>query len=883
MKSKYAFLSSVRLLVLVLTGVLSLSACSFSSGENDDDVFRRDFEKRKPFLQEVGCLSVFEHELTDAQREALMFLYAYLPLPDVTDYAPEFYLDNIDCSLRAREEMPWGYTVPEREFRHFVLPVRVNNENLDESRMVFYEELKERVRNLSMYDAVLEVNHWCHEKVVYTPSDGRTSAPLATVKTAYGRCGEESTLAVAALRSVGIPARQVYTPRWAHTDDNHAWVEAWADGTWYFLGACEPEPVLNLGWFNAPASRGMFMHTKVFGRYVGPEDVVSRNPCYTEINVTSNYAETAPLVVKTLDRNNRPVSADVTFRVYNYAEFYTVLARRSDADGLVSLSSGLGDIIVMARADGYFGMAKCHVGQTDTLQLCLTLPYDYTGRMEFDIVPPKGHDNLPQLTEEQITANKARLAIEDSIRTAYVSTFISDGNALEVAARPWLDIAQTVRFLKASRGNHPVLREFLEGTTRENGARALSLLRVISEKDLRDVSPEVLEDHFLNTPHWEHEDAFFEQYVLNPRVSNEMLTPYKQFFRAQISEEEALRYRNNPQLIIDWCREHITTDSIYNPQQLCMHPSSVWRTGIADPNSRDIFFVALCRSMGVAARIDEVTGKTQYADSLRVWHDVAFNMETSDAEPQGKVSVLYEQTGRQDDPKYYSHFTFSKMVDGFPVLLNYPEDATWKSLSQNNGLLLDEGNYMTVSGSRMSDGSVLVHVDFFPVKKEGVNETCIRLREGGDHVAVIGSFNSEDTYFDLKTESVRSLLSTTGRGYYVLGLIDPDSEPSNHALRDLAACRKALEQWGQKVVLLFRNKEDAQAFDSGWADMLPSNVVFGVDENGIIDSEIRTSLKLSNGSRPIIIVADTFNRVLHVSQGYTIGIGEQLMDVIHKL
>ena len=97
-----------------------------------------------------------------------------------------------------------------------------------------------------------------------------------TVKTAYGRCGEESTFTVAALRSVGIPARQVYTPRWAHTDDNHAWVEAWADGKWYFFGACEPEPVLNLGWFNAPASRGMLMHTKVFGRYKGAEEMLLR-------------------------------------------------------------------------------------------------------------------------------------------------------------------------------------------------------------------------------------------------------------------------------------------------------------------------------------------------------------------------------------------------------------------------------------------------------------------------------------------------------------------------------------------------------------------------------------------------------------------------------
>ena len=142
--------------------------------------------------------------------------------------------------------MPWGKSVPDREWRHFVLPVRVNNEDLDLSRPAFYDELKDRVKGLSMKEAILEVNHWCHEKVSYQPSDARTSSPLATVCNALGRCGEESTFTVAALRSVGIPARQVYTPRWAHTDDNHAWVEAWADGQWYFLGACEPEAVLDL-------------------------------------------------------------------------------------------------------------------------------------------------------------------------------------------------------------------------------------------------------------------------------------------------------------------------------------------------------------------------------------------------------------------------------------------------------------------------------------------------------------------------------------------------------------------------------------------------------------------------------------------------------------
>ena len=33
-------------------------------------------------------------------------------------------------------------------------------------------------------------------------------------------------------------------------------------------------------------------------------------------------------------------------------------------------------------------------------------------------------------------------------------------------------------------------------------------------------------------------------------------------------------------------------------------------------------------------------------------------------------------------------------------------------------------------------------------------------------------------------------------------------------------------------------------------------------------------------SLPIFIIADTFNRVVFVSQGYTIGLGEQLMKTI---
>ena len=480
-----------------------------------------------------------------------------MALPDKTDYSKSFYEENIALALQARREMPWGKTIPEREFKHFVLPVRVNNENLDDSRKVFFVELKDRVKHLSMKDAILEVNHWCHEKVTYRPSDGRTSSPLASVCTAYGRCGEESTFLVAALRSVGIPARQVYTPRWAHTDDNHAWVEAWADGRWYFLGACEPEPILNLGWFNESASRGMLMHTKVFGDYDGPEEVMSKTPLYTEINVISNYAPTAEVKVVVVDENGKRVKgAKVEFKLYNYAEFYSVAKKTTNDNGVATLTAGKGDMIVWASKDGKVGIDKVSFGKTKELRLVLKrngLPKTKT----WDITPPSISTVLPNVTDAQRVENTKRLAYEDSIRQAYEATMKDK-----------------------SRGNYATIQTFLREA--KNKEMAQRLLDVISEKDLRDVQLEVLKDHEVAET---NTSELYCKYVMNPRIEIEWLTPYRHFLAEKMANIKT------PQALIAWCKSNIVIDEAHNPQRLRMLPMSVWREKKTDKLGRAIFFV----------------------------------------------------------------------------------------------------------------------------------------------------------------------------------------------------------------------------------------------------------------------------------------------------
>ena len=788
----------------------------------------------KPFMALPDGISARE-------KEALEFLYAYMPAADVTDYSPDFYLQSVRQSLKVREEMGWK--VPEREFRHFVLPLRVNNESLDSARTVFYRELKPRVEGKTMQEAILEVNHWCHEKVTYQPSDARTMSPLNLVKNTLGRCGEESTFTVTALRSVGIPARQVYTPRWAHTDDNHAWVEAWADGEWHFLGACEPEPVLDLGWFNAPASRAMLMHTKVFGKYDGPEEVVLESPNYTEVNLIDNYARTDLIHFRLLLPDGTPASgARVDFCIYNYAEFYPAVTKYANTDGRTFLSAGLGDMLVWASKDGAFGYAKVSFGQDADVGItlnCHSGSNSHSERSEesLTIVPPAETANLPEVTPELRAANNRRFAQEDSLRHAYEATFPAGDKA---------------------RGNWRTIQAFRQ---RENQERVNQVLTALSTKDLQDITPELLEDYYS------------AENFLGARVEDEFLTPFYGFFR-----EHPLPVRT-PQELVQWVQENITIDDNPRAWNIPMSPAGVYLSRKASPRSRDIFFVSAARALGFDMQKDPVTGKVPYLDG-----------EVEKA-PKGTLRLTYTPSASLDNPKYYSHFTLSKLEDGRPRLLTFDEGEVdmgggvdWAHVFKD-GYPLDAGEYLLVSGNRLSDGSVPVSMAIFTLPADETTTVELRIEEPSDGVPVIGSFDAE-TFFLPEGGASASVLSAVGRGFYALAVLEPGKEPTNHFLRDLAAAREQLESWSRPIVLLCPDQPSLERLQKelkeGRYGKLPSTVLFGVDEGAVLEG-ITAGMQLKKPARlPLVILADTFNRVFFCSEGYSIGLGERIAALVFR-
>ena len=874
--------------ILISASIFALSLTANAQGQFISDTNYRNTVENifKERVKTVGktFYNTQKENLTADEQEALKFLYAYMPLADVTDYPTSFFADNVRMSFKARKEMPWGKNVPELLFRHFVVPIRVNNEALDNARSVFYNELKDRIKGMSMMDAIIEVNHWCHEKVTYQPSDARTSAPLATLKTATGRCGEESTFAVAALRAVGIPARQVYTPRWAHTDDNHAWVEAWADGKWHFLGACEPEPVLNLGWFNAPASRAMLMHTRAFGDYNGPEEVMLRTSNFTEINLTSNYAPVAPIDFYVKDSEGKPVeNARVEFKIYNYAEFFTAVTKYTDANGHTSLSAGIGDLVVWASKDGKYTYQKVSFGKDKETILTLPegAPTSSVGALEtsappkctyLDIVPPKEDPQLPYVSDEMHKENQRRFALEDSIRKAYTATFPTMEEAKRINERG-------AEYIFKSRGNKQTIVDFIKRHS-DNEDRVMGILATLSDKDLRDITTEILEDSY---------NATTDQ--LSPRVEDELITiPFKQYFEKAFSKKAADAFRADPMKLVEWIKKNIRLNPDKKALRIAQTPVGVMKSKITDERSRDIFFVDVARSLGIEAQKDAVTGKIQYKKNGE-WQDVKFDNtaeKTSTAAALGTIVLAYEPTKLLDNPKYYSHFTISRIENGTAQLLNFDEGqadmgngTTWSNTFKN-GYKLDAGTYMLTTGTRLANGSVLASNRIFEIKKGQTTTLPLEIRQNTNEVTVIGSFNSESLV--TKDGKEVSLLSQTGRGYYVVGILGVGQEPTNHALHDIEKMKEAFEAWDRPVVLLFESEADAAKFNHDEFPGLPSTVQFALDKDGSVRKQIAREMKLMNEKQmPMFIIADTFNRVVFVSQGYTIGLGEQMQGVFKKL
>ncbi len=864
-------LRNIRFYLFAVPSIVSLFFCSCGREHLiRDAAYRHETEREFREVRQLArqrkeaLFGVLERHLTTAQKEGLMFLYAYMPLSDLADYDGEYFLRQVQAALRARGEMPWGNSIPEEIFLHYVLPPRVNNENLDTFRQVFYDELKARVAGLDLEEAVLEINHWCHEKVSYQPADIRTSSPLNTVKNARGRCGEESTFTVAALRTLAIPARQVYVPRWAHTDDNHAWVEVWVNGQWRFLGACEPDPALDMGWFAGPASRAMLIHTKAFGAYHGNEPLVRREKKYAEINCLHRYADTRKIMVKVVDDQQNPLpGAVVSFRLYNYAEFYPLASLTAGDEGTVSFETGYGDLLVWVSHNDHYAFDRMEATQ-DTLLLIPSRSGNDTFTIDFDMIPPPEKKRTVQVDEEASRRNALRLRQEDSIRMAYIETFFDTTEAISWAVDHGYPPSPTASFLVKSMGNHPVITAFLEKVPDTLRWQALLLLANVSDKDLRDITPEVLEDHLLHAPPRNGDSAFYGKYLLSPRVDNELLVPYRAFFLNNIPREQQKAWKNDPEKLAAHLvtRIHLVEEANY--YHVPLTPRGSWELGMSDLHSLQILLVAVCRTLGVPAYLDKTREVVRYHDRSG-WHDLFFPGE--DKLP-GLTAFL--TLSGETDAEYAVHFTLARYHQGNFRTMDFP---FMMKASRFHDHPMDPGHYLLVTGKRLKNGCVMSRMKVFSLE-EGERATVpLLFREDLPPIRPLGRL-PQGLLQTCEGEQVplASLFRPEGA---LLCWVDLRHEPSRHVLNELPGILSSLDGWKGDVCLILNGREGEEG---DLPASIPPEVRILTDPSAALLGKLLKDLgKEAPPDYPVVIVTDGEGIVYDLMTGYRISLAERIV------
>lgn len=853
----------------------------------------------------ASLFDVFDQPLSDQEEQLLQFLYAYMPLHDLADYDGAFFLQHIRQVLQVQAEMPWGSQIPADIFVNYVLPYRVNNENIDESRSVIYSELADRVQHLSMTNAILETNYWCHERATYIGTDIRTVSPLTIMRTALGRCGEQSTLTVTALRSIGIPARQCYTPRWAHCDSNHAWVEAWADGKWHFLGACEPEPILDEGWFRLPAKRAMLVHTRVFADYNGPEEVTTTHPWYTEINLLDHYASVKLIHIDIVNEKGEPVVAEVQFQLYNSAEFYPLTSLMTDDRGRASLTTGYGDLLIHARASSLWGTAFINTRTSSEFKVILKYQTQsaYTASLttekdkeivteEWKMTPPVAPavDSGIQLDEPIIQQHTQRIKAGTAIRTAFEQTFINQEQAQQAAEAWQLPVDRVWHILQTAKGNGPEIADFLNECSVSERELGLRLLESLRPKDLTDTFRPVLQDHLqgalsLSQP-TDDMSKDWDAYVLCPRVHFEMLMPYRAYFSKQWSQVQQDRFRADPMQLVSVLEQELIINDDVDRYTGMATPARAHQLGTTDSVSRDILFVAAARSLGIMARLEPLNAMPQY-QAQGVWHSVQWSKDQSITEETNTLAPSTSNTG---------NIIFIRAVDSSEVVAEYQHNFTVAILKKGHYRTLDipygekdvydrpykvlAGEYRLTTGTRLEDGSVLGTFAYFTVETDQEVAVALIFRTEQQQIPILLDLLPEPLQHQLDNLPKNNVGMDVTSGS-ILAWLEPEREPTKHLLRELAELRTELESWTGDICLFIADPAEQAVVT---LDPLPAQSHVEIDQNHQSLKQWSEALPSLNGDQlPVVIVVDQQRRVRYCLQGYKLGTGKELLRVVNQM
>ncbi len=159
---------------------------------------------------------------------------------------------------------------------------------------------------------------------------------------------------------------------------------------------------------------------------------------------------------------------------------------------------------------------------------------------QLDIYPPVAGSKKKIASPEKQEINNQRLQYEDSLRNAYLATFMTEEEAKAIKTEN-LTPEQVWHFIHKSEGNYAEIKKFIEQNSKKTeGLFVYEFLNALSDKDLRDAPANILQEHitFFNPERYPFD--VYVKGIIPARMANEGLRMWRRNLR-----DTTLKYSNH--------------------------------------------------------------------------------------------------------------------------------------------------------------------------------------------------------------------------------------------------------------------------------------------------------------------------------------------------
>jgi hypothetical protein len=310
-----------------------------------------------------------------------------------------------------------------------------------------------------------------------------------------------------------------------------------------------------------------------------------------------------------------------------------------------------------------------------------------------------------------------------------------------------------------------------------------------------------------------------------------------------------------------WTLDSIVVDDSSNYYNCPISPVGVYKLRRADSHSRDIFFVAACRAAEVPAYLDNATN-TIYCWDGNGWISKDFK-DLKDSKDLNVARLTLTYRGKEPaKPLYWPHFTLAKLENGDLRTFDFEDDPRMASFPAT--IDIEPGVYCISTGNRYPDGAVRSRLEFFEVKSgENVTKEIIILPLVS-RTKALGQLDKNIELFD--GVALWDYAGDEGLLYVNLGEY---SEPSKHLIVELRQLQKEMKQWGGMTFMVGPTNIDMPS----WG-LVNTDFVY---QKGLLEQSILEAAKLTNVQYPLVALIDKEGHLLYFSQGYKIGVIEQVL------